>query len=130
MIAYDFPLLAMFWTLMFWFIWISWILLLFRVFADIFRSRDMGGGKKALWIVLVLALPFLGVLLYVIARGNSMSQRDLAQAEANEAAFRASVQQAAGSGSAADELTKLANLQSQGLITEAEFAAQKAKLLA
>ena len=130
MIAYDFPLLGMFWTLMWWFLWIAWIVLLIRVFADIFRSRDIGGGKKALWIVLVVVLPFLGVLLYVMLRGGSMNARDVEQAQANEAAFRSYVEQAARSGSAADELTKLANLQAQGLITEAEFAAQKSKLLA
>jgi hypothetical protein len=129
-VGYDFPLLGMFWTLMWWFLWIAWIVLLIRVFADIFRSRDIGGGKKALWIVLVIVLPFLGVLLYVIVRGGSMQDRDVAQAQAQEAAFRSYVAGAASSGSTADELTKLANLQSQGLITEAEFAAQKSKLLA
>jgi Short C-terminal domain/Phospholipase_D-nuclease N-terminal len=129
--AYDYPLLGVFWTMMIWFLWIAWIVVLFRVIADIFRSRDLGGFSKALWAIFVIVVPFLGVLVYLIARGHSMTDRDVQQAQAQDAAFRSYVQDAASSaGGTADELTKLANLQAHGVITDAEFAQQKAKLLA
>jgi hypothetical protein len=131
--GYDYPLLGMFWTLMWWFLWIAWIVLLFKVIVDIFRSHDMGGWGKALWALFVIVVPWLGVLVYLIARGHSMGERDLERAQAQEAMFRSYVQDAAGPSGAqstADELSKLAALQAQGVITEAEFAQQKAKLLA
>jgi hypothetical protein len=128
-IAYDFPLLGMFWTLTLWFLWVAWILLLFKVIVDILRSSDMGGVKKAFWALLVIVVPWLGVLLYLIVRGDSMTQRDHEQAAAHEAAFTSYIQRTAASGSTADELSKLAALQAQGVITETEFAQQKARLL-
>lgn len=131
MLAYDYPVLGLFWTMMMWFFWIAWIVLLFRVIGDIFRSRDMGGGSKALWAIFVIVVPWLGVLVYLIARGASMHERDDEQARRQDQAFRSYVQDAASSGGGtADELTKLAQLQAQGVITDAEFAQQKAKLLA
>lgn len=130
MLAYDYPLLGVFWTIMFWFLWIAWIMLLFRVFGDIFRSSDLGGGGKALWSIFVLVVPFLGVFVYLIARGHSMTDRDIAQAQQNEQAFRSYVQSAAGGTTTADELAKLAELHAGGVISDDEFAQQKAKLLA
>ena len=130
MLAYDYPLLGLFWTMLWFFLWFAWLMLLFRVFADIFRSKDMGGFAKALWSIFVIFLPFLGVLIYVIARGHSMTERDIAQAQAHEAQFRSYVQEAAGSGGGtADELAKLADLKAKGVLTDEEFAQQKAKLL-
>ncbi|MET0714054.1 MAG: SHOCT domain-containing protein [Mycetocola sp.] len=122
----------MFWTFLWFFLWIAWIVVLFRVIFDIFRSKDMGGWGKALWVIFVIFLPFLGVLVYLIARGHSMSERDLADAQAQEQAFQAYVRSAAATsgGGSADELTKLAGLRDQGVITDAEFQQQKAKLLA
>ena len=130
--GYDYPLLGMFWTFLWFFLWIAWIVVLFRVIFDIFRSKDMGGWGKALWVIFVIFLPFLGVLVYLIARGHSMSERDLADAQAQEQAFQAYVRDAAATsgGGSADELTKLAGLRDQGVITDAEFQQQKAKLLA
>jgi hypothetical protein len=129
--AYDYPLLGIFWTMLWFFLWIAWIVLLFRVIADIFRSRDVGGWGKALWTIFVVVLPFLGVFVYLIARGHSMTDRDIAQAQAQDAAFRSYVQEAADTGGGtADELTKLADLKTQGVITDAEFEQQKAKVLA
>jgi hypothetical protein len=130
LLAYDYPLLGVFWTMLWFFLWFAWLILLFRVFADVFRSGDMGGFAKALWIIFVIVVPFLGVLVYVIARGKSMTQRDLDNARASQQAFDDYVRQTAGSSSSADELTKLAALRDQGVLSEAEFAAQKAKLLA
>ena len=129
MLAYDYPLLGIFWTMLIWFLWIAWFILLFRVFADIFRSDDLSGWGKTAWFILTIVLPFLGVFIYLIARGHSMAARDVKQAQQNEAAFRSYVQQAASSGGAADELTKLAQLRDQGVISPEEFEQQKAKLL-
>jgi hypothetical protein len=122
----------MFWTFLWFFLWIAWIVVLFRVIFDIFRSKDMGGWGKALWVIFVIFLPFLGVLVYLIARGHGMGERDLQEAQARETAFRAYVQDAAATsgGGSADELTKLADLRDKGVITAEQFEAQKAKLLA
>jgi hypothetical protein len=130
MLAYDFPVLGLFWTLMFWFLWLAWILLVFRVVIDIFRSRDLSGVGKAFWALFVIVLPWLGVLVYLIARGGKMVERDVEEAVAREEALQAYIRRTADSASAADELSKLASLQAQGVITDAEFAQQKAKLLA
>ena len=131
MLAYDYPLLGAFWTMFWFFIWILWIILLFRVFADIFRSHDLSGWGKALWSIFVILVPFLGVFVYLIARGHAMSQRDLDQAQARQQAFNSYVQDvAATGGSTADELTKLADLKERGVISAAEFEQQKAKILA
>lgn len=131
MLAYDYPLLGLFWTMIIVFVWIAWIFLVVRIFIDIFRSDDLGGWGKALWSLFVIVLPFLGVLVYLIARGHSMGERDVAQAQQSEAAFRSYVQQAAGSGGGtASELTQLAELHKQGVLSDEEFASQKAKLLA
>jgi heme exporter protein D len=130
MIAYDYPILGLFWTMLIFFLWVAWIIILFRVFVDIFRSRDMGGFAKALWAIFVLIVPFLGVFIYLIVRGRSMADRDIQDAQAREEQFRSYVQQTAGTGGGtADELTKLVQLKDQGVITDAEFAQQKAKLL-
>ena len=133
MLSYDYPILGVFWTMLWFFLWIAWIVILFRVIFDIFRSADMGGWGKALWVIFVIFLPFLGVFVYLIARGRSMADRDLEQAQARDQAFKAYVQQAAGSGGGggtAEELSKLAQLKAQGVISDAEFEQQKAKLLA
>ena len=128
MLAYDYPLMGLFWTMLWFFLWFAWLMLLFRVFADIFRSNDMGGWAKALWSIFVILVPFLGVLVYVIAHGKSMTERDI-QGAAERAAFRSYVQEAAGGGGTADELAKLADLKAKGVLTDDEFAQQKAKLL-
>lgn len=129
MLAYNFPILGLFWTFMFWFLWLAWILLLFRVVVDIFRSRDLGGVGKAFWALFVIVLPWLGVLAYLVARGGKMADRAIEDAQAQEEAIQAYIRRTAASTSTADELSKLAALQSQGVITESEFARQKAKLL-
>ena len=131
MLAYDYPLLGLFWTLAIWFLFFAWIMLVFRVIVDIFRSHDMGGFSKALWSIFVIIVPWLGVLVYLIARGKSMSDRDYERAQAQQDQFQAYVKDvAATNGGTADELTKLASLKAQGVLTDAEFAQQKAKILA
>ena len=123
------PLLSLFWSMLMFFLFIIWIWLLITVFIDVFRSQDMGGFAKALWVLVLVFLPFLGVLVYVIARGSSMQERAIKQAADYEKAQRAYIQEVA-SPSPAEELTKLKGLRDQGVLTEAEFAAQKAKILA
>jgi len=132
MFAYDFPILSLFWTMLLLFLWVMWFFLLFRTVIDIFRSDDLGGFSKFLWLVFVLLLPYLGVFVYVIIRGRGMTVRDIERARANEAAFRTYVQEAAGTtgGGTAAELAQLADLRDRGVINEAEFNQQKAKLLA
>ena len=130
MLAYDYPILGLFWTMLILFIFIAWIMLLFHVLVDIFRSHDMGGFAKALWAIFVIIVPWLGVLVYLIARGKSMTERDIKHAQDREAEFRSYVQSAAGTSTgSAEELAKLAELKAQGVLTEAEFAQQKAKIL-
>ena len=131
MIAYDYPILGIFWTMLWLFLWIAWIIILFRVIADLFRNKHMGGLAKALWIIFLIVVPFLGVFIYVIVHGRSMHERDIEQAQAQQAAFAAYVKDAAGTGGggAADELAKLADLKERGVITDAEFEQQKSKLL-
>ena len=128
---WHYPLLNLFWTMLWLFLWILWIFLLFRIIVDVFRSDDMGGWAKAGWVIFLIILPFLGVLVYLIARGGSMHKRDIAQAKAADAATRQYIQQAAGSTtSSAEELHKLADLRDRGVLTPEEFEAQKAKILA
>jgi len=105
-----------------------WIWLLITVFADIFRSHDLGGFAKALWVIFVIVVPFLGVLVYFIARGHTMTEHALEAAQAQDAAMRAYVQDAAGA-STASEIEKLADLRRQGSLSEEAFTAQKAKIL-
>jgi hypothetical protein len=125
----NYPLLNAFWTMFLFFMFIIWFVLLFRVFADIFRSHDMSGWGKAAWTILVICLPFLGVFLYLIARGGKMAEHEVSDAQANEAAFRQYVQEAAGA-SPADQISRLAALRDSGALSDAEFEAQKAKVLA
>jgi hypothetical protein len=130
MLAYTYPLLSIFWTMLEFFIFFLWIWLLIVVFGDIFRSHDMGGLAKALWVLFVIIVPYLGVLIYLIARGGKMHERAAAAAAQQQQAFDAYVKQTAGSsGGSADELAKLADLKAKGVLTDAEFQAQKAKLL-
>ena len=123
------PLLDLFWTLLWFFLFIAWIWLLIAIFADIFRN-EMSGWGKAGWVFFVIILPFLGVLIYLIAHGDAMQNRAV-QSQANQdAAQRAYIQDAAESGgSSADQLEKLASLHQQGVLTDEEFQTQKAKLL-
>jgi hypothetical protein len=128
--ADSYPLLDIFWTMLWFFAFFVWIWLLIVIFGDIFRSHDIGGFAKAMWVIFVIILPLLGILIYLIVRGHGMQERSLAQAQAQQKAFDEYVKQTAGSASTADELSKLADLKNSGTISEAEFEAQKAKLLA
>jgi Short C-terminal domain/Phospholipase_D-nuclease N-terminal len=128
--SYQYPILDFFLTMLYFFLFIIWIWLLIMVFVDIFRSHDMGGWAKALWAIFIIILPFLGVFVYLIARGGKMHERAAHEAAQQQQAFDQYVKQTAGADSTADQLSKLADLKSQGVLTDAEFDAQKAKILA
>ena len=132
----GYPLLDIFWTMLWFFLWIMWFFLLIRIIGDVFRSQDLSGGAKAGWTIFIIILPYLGALVYIIVRGGSMHTRDQRSAEAADKAMRDYVRSTvgptagAGAGGTADELTKLADLRDKGVITDQEFTAQKAKILA
>ena len=130
--SYSYPLLGAFWTIFMIFLWVIWIWVLIWVFIDIFRSRDLSGWAKALWFLFVLFIPVIGVLVYLIARGDSMSERAAQQARQQDQEFRGYVQEAAADSpaSTADQLAKLADLRDRGVISAGEFERQKAKVLA
>ncbi len=129
--SYQYPILDFFLTMLYFFLFVIWIWLLIAVFMDIFRSHDMGGWSKALWAIFIIVLPFLGVFVYLIARGGKMHEHQAQDVAAQQKAFDQYVKQTAGAGdSTADQLSKLADLRSQGVLTDAEFEAQKAKILA
>ncbi|MFD9328735.1 SHOCT domain-containing protein [Streptomyces sp. NPDC060065] len=132
-LAYDFPLLSVFWSMLWFFLWIMWFILLFRIVVDIFRDDAMSGWAKAGWLVFVIVLPFLGVLVYVIARGKNMGRREVAQARAQQEAFDSYVRETAkgddGRPSSADELAKLSEIRARGDITDDEFRRAKELVL-
>jgi Phospholipase_D-nuclease N-terminal/Short C-terminal domain len=129
--VYQYPIFNIFLTMLYFFLFVIWIWLLITVFADIFRSHDMGGWAKALWCIFVIVVPFLGVFVYLIARGGKMHEHAAKDAAQQQQVFDAYVKQTAGTdGNTADQLAKLADLNSQGIITDAEFEAEKAKVLA
>ena len=121
--------LDFFWLMLWFFLWVIWIWLLIRVFADIFRSESSGMAKAG-WVLFVVVLPFLGVLVYLIAQGGDMASREIASAKAMQKAQADYIREVAGGGGVAGELEKLASLRDSGVISADEFEAQKAKLLA
>jgi predicted PurR-regulated permease PerM len=125
----SYPLLNVFWTIFEIFLWVIWIWILIWIFIDIFRSRDLSGGAKALWFIFVLFIPLLGVLVYLIVRGGSMHERAVQQAQQQDQEARAYIRDAAGEGSSADQLAKLAELRDKGVLTPEEFEREKAKVL-
>ncbi|MFF4804406.1 SHOCT domain-containing protein [Streptomyces sp. NPDC001351] len=131
----DYPLLNVFLTMLWFFVWILWLMLLFRVIGDVFRDDALSGWAKAGWTLMVCALPYLGVLVYLIARGRGMGEREMRRVQAQERAFRTYVQQTAATGptagaTKADELGRLAALHDQGAITDDEYERAKSKVLA
>lgn len=130
-LAYDYPLLSVFWSMLLFFLWIMWFVLLFRIITDIFRDDTMSGWAKAGWMVLTILLPFLGVFIYVIARGKNMGRREVAQARAQQEEFNSYIRQtAAGGTSSVDELARLSEIRSHGDITDEEFRRAKELVLA
>jgi type VI protein secretion system component VasK len=130
MLGSEFGSGQMFWSMLWFFLFFIWIWILITVFADIFRSHDLSGWAKAFWVIFVIVTPYLGVFVYLIARGHKMSEHALEAAQAADAAQRQYIKDAAGTGgSAADELARLADLKDKGVIDDAEFQRLKAKVV-
>jgi hypothetical protein len=130
LLAADYPFLDVLWTMLIFFAWVIWFWLLITVFTDLFRRKDASGGKKALWIVFLILAPFVGVLVYMIANNDEMTERNLAAARAKQAQFDEYVQTVASSGGAAAEIEKAKSLLDSGAISQAEYDAIKQKALA
>ena len=128
-LASEFGTGQVFWSMLWFFLFFIWIWLLILVFSDIFRSHDMGGVAKTIWVIFVILVPYLGVFVYLIARGHKMSEHAAEAAAAQDKAARQYIQQVTTT-STADELSKLADLKAQGVIDDAEYASLKAKALA
>jgi len=118
------------WDMLWFFMFFIWIWLLIVVFGDIFRSQDLSGGMKAVWTIFVILLPYLGVFVYLLARGGKMHEHAVQQAQAQDTAARQYIQSVSGTAaSPADEIARLADLKAKGVITDTEFQAGKAKAL-
>jgi hypothetical protein len=130
MLAAEFGTGQVLWSMLWFFLFFIWIWLLIVIFSDIFRSDDLSGWGKALWSIFIIVVPYLGVFAYLIARGHKMQEHSAKDAQAQDAALRSYVQNVAGSGgSAADEISRLADLRDRGVISEAEFQQAKAKAI-
>jgi hypothetical protein len=129
-IAADYPFLDVFWTLLVFFLWVAWFVLLFRIVGDVFRRHDVGGGKKTVWLIFILFVPFIGVFAYLIANSDDMARRNVQEAQAAQAQFDDYVKTVATSGGPASEIESAKKLLDSGAISQAEFDAIKAKALA
>ncbi|MFE9925615.1 SHOCT domain-containing protein [Streptomyces sp. NPDC005774] len=130
-LAYDYPLLSAFWTMFWFFLWIMWFVLLFRIITDIFRDDRLSGWAKTGWLVFCIVLPFLGVFVYVIARGRNMGRREVSQARAQQEEFNAYIRKTATDGrpSSVDELARLSEIRDRGALTDEEFRRAKELVL-
>jgi hypothetical protein len=133
LIAADYPFLDVFWTMIIFFCWVAWIWVLVLVISDLFRRRDTSGWTKALWIVALIVLPFLGTLIYLIANGSHMEERRARDVQVAQAQFDDYVKSVAGNGGGgghASELAKAKELLDSGAINQEEYDTLKAKVLA
>jgi Short C-terminal domain/Phospholipase_D-nuclease N-terminal len=126
--AADYPFLDVLWSMIIFFFWVIWIWIVITVLIDIFRRDDIGGGSKAMWVIFVVILPWLGVLVYLIAQHDGMRERSVRQAQEQKQQFDSYVREAAGG--SADQIAKAKELLDSGAITQDEFATLKAKALA
>jgi hypothetical protein len=130
MLIAEFGTGQVFWSVLWITLFIIWIWLLFAIFGDIFRSDDLSGWGKAIWSIFIIFVPYLGVFVYLIARGHKMQEHAVQSAAAQEAALQEHIRSVTGSGSAVDQLAKLAELRDKGVIDEAEFQQLKAQAMA
>jgi uncharacterized membrane protein YcjF (UPF0283 family) len=128
--ATNYPFLDIFWTILIFFAWVIWIWIAVTVLIDLFRRHDISGWGKAAWVIFIIVLPFLGVLVYLIAYHTGMAERNEKHAKRSQAQFDDYVRQAAGSDSPATQIAKAKELLDSGTIDQAEFDAIKAKALA
>jgi predicted PurR-regulated permease PerM len=127
--ASSYPFLNLFWDILIIFAWILFIWIAITVFIDIFRRHDISGWVKAGWVVLIVILPWIGVLIYLIVNHAGMTERRTKETQAAQAQFDQYVRQTAGTGGAASEIEKAKQLLDNGTITQAEFDSIKAKAL-
>ena len=127
-IAADYPFMDVFWTIIIFFCWVVWIWIMVVILTDVFRRRDIGGWTKALWVIFLIVVPFLGALIYLIAQHDGMAERSEKQARGQQQQFDEYVRSV--SGGSADEIAKAKGLLDNGTITQDEFDAIKAKALA
>jgi hypothetical protein len=128
LVAADYPFLDVFWTMIIFFCWVCWIWIVITVFIDLFRRHDIGGWGKAGWVVFVIVLPFLGVLVYLIAQHDGMRERSMKQARAQRQEFDQYVRETAGG--TAGEIAKAKELLDSGAIDQGEFEQIKRRALA
>lgn len=129
LLAAEFGVGQVLWSFFWFFIFFMWIMLVFRVFGDIIRSDDLSGASKAIWTAFIIFLPYLGVLMYLIARGDAMGSRQMQAAQQQEAALQNFIRSTAGSSSEADQLASLADLHTNGKLSDAEYAAAKSRVI-
>ena len=129
LLADDYPVLGVFWSMLIFFVWIAWFMLLFHVVGDVFRRRDASGAKKTAWLIFLIFVPFLGVFVYLIGNGDDMAKRNIERAQAQRSEMDSYVREVAGSSGPAGEIEKAKGLLDSGAITQAEFDAIKAKAL-
>ena len=130
MIAADYPLLQVFWTILIFFAWVAWIWMVIIALGDIFRRRDLSGWGKAAWTIFIVALPFIGVLSYVVVHSGDMAERNAKESKASQAQFDDYVRNVAATDGPAAEIEKAKGLLDNGTITEGEYDSIKAKALA
>ena len=128
-LAAEFGTGQVFWSILWFFLFFVWIMLIFTIFGDIIRSDDMGGWAKAIWSIFIIFVPFLGILIYLIVRGGGMAERNVAAAKNQQAAMDDYIRSAAGAETEADQLAKLADLHAAGKLDDAEYATAKAKVI-
>ncbi len=128
LIAADYPFFDVFWSIVVFFAWLAWIWIAITCFIDIFRRHDIGGFHKAVWVVFIIVIPFLGVLVYLIVQHDGMRERSVKQVQDQQAQFDSYVKQTAGG--SASEIAKAKELLDSGAITQEEFDSIKAKALA
>jgi hypothetical protein len=130
MVASSYTFLDVMWTMLVFFAWVIWFWLLITVFADVFRRHDIGGGKKALWIIFVIVLPYVGVLIYLIAEHQGMADRNMKQVQQSQAQMDDYVKSVAATADPAEQIAKAKGLLDSGAISQAEYDQIKAKALA
>ena len=131
LLAAEFGTGQVLWSMLYFFLFFMWIMLVFNVIGDIFRSDDLSGWGKALWTAFIVFVPYLGVFVYLIVRGSSMAQRQVNQVQAQEAAVQDYIRTTAGGSgtSEADQLASLADLHTAGKLSDDEYAAAKSRVL-
>ncbi len=130
LLAADYPFFDLFWTMIIFFFWVIWIWMLIVILSDVFRRHDVGGGKKAIWCIFIILVPFIGVLSYLFANSDGMAERRMRDVQSSQAQMDDRIRSVASTGGPAAEIENAKRLLDTGAITQEEFEAIKAKALA